>query len=247
MNFNFSNSYLKAVFIFLGTLILVSALSGKPAWAAGQLLTIKTIEQTGREFILNALHWDKERVELKVIYEGKDVIIPRGNRVLDCKMPGGKKRIGRVQFMCFVKVDGLTKKRLRLIAQINLRYNIFRSTRSLKRGKIIQPQDVEMVRMKSDRVIRNLVSDAHEIIGHRLVRNLEEGETLLTHMLRRVPLVKRGDRILIIAQRGALRVTAPGVVKENGFINDTIRVENLHSRKIVLGKVIDSRTIRINF
>lgn len=247
MNFKYLNSYLKAGFMIVATLILVSALSGEPAWSAGQLLEKNTIEQTGRDFILNALHWDKDRVELKVIYEGKDVLIPRGNRVLDCKMPGGKKRIGRVQFMCFVKVDGLTKKRLRLFAHINLRYNIFRSTRSLKRGKIIQPQDVEMVRMKSDRVIRNLVSDPNEIIGYRLVRNLEEGETLLTHMLRRVPLVKRGDRILIIAQRGALRVTAPGVVKENGFINDTIRVENIHSRKIVLGTVIDSRTIRINF
>ncbi len=247
MKFNFLNSYSKVVFVFLAALILVSAFSGKPAWAAGQLLKKKTIEQTGREFILNALHWDKERLELKVIYEGKDVIIPRGNRVLNCKMPGGKKRIGRVQFMCFVKVDGFIKKRLRLLAQIKLRYDIFRSTRSLKRGQIIQPHDVEMVRMTSDRVIRNLVSDSNEIIGHRLIRNLEEGETILTHMLRRVPLVKRGDRILIIAQRGALRVTAPGVVKENGFKNDTIRVVNIHSRKVILGKVIDSRTIRINF
>ena len=93
MKFNFSNSYSKVVFVFLAALILVSAFSGKPAWAAGQLLQKKTIEQTGREFILNALHWDKERLELKVIYEGKDVIIPRGNRVLNCKMPGGKKRI----------------------------------------------------------------------------------------------------------------------------------------------------------
>lgn len=247
MIFNKYFSYSNAVLIILAAVFWVTAFSGKPAWAAGQLLKVKTIEQTGRDFILDTLQWDKDRIELKVIYEGKDIIVPRGNMLLHCKLPGGKKRIGRIQFMCFVRVNGIIKKRLRLFAKVNLGYDIFRLTRSLKRGHIIQPQDVELVRLKSDRVIRNLVSDNREIIGYRLIRNLEKGETILTHMLRRVPLVKNGDRILIIAQKGALRVTAPGVVKENGFKNDTVRVENIHSRKIVFGTVIDSRTIHINF
>jgi flagella basal body P-ring formation protein FlgA len=84
-------------------------------------------------------------------------------------------------------------------------------------------------------------------MGHRLIRNLEEGETILAHMVRKIPLVKNGDRILIVADKGSLHVTAPGVVRQNGFKNDTVRVENLQSRKIILGTVIDSRTVQINF
>ncbi|MCH6579188.1 MAG: flagella basal body P-ring formation protein FlgA [Nitrospinae bacterium] len=44
-----------------------------------------------------------------------------------------------------------------------------------------------------------------------------------------------------------MRVTAPGVVKENGFKNDTVRVENINSRKLIFGTVVDSHTIRINY
>ncbi len=247
MKLNKYFSYSNAALIILAAIFWVITFSSQPAWAAGQLIKIKTIEQTGRNFMLDTLQWDKDRIDLKVFYEGKDIIIPQGNVLLDCKLPGGKKRIGRVQFRCLVKVNRIIKKRLRLVADVKVTYDIYKSTRSLKRGHIIQPQDVKLIRVKSDRVIRNLASDAGEIIGHRLVRNLDEGGTILTHILRKVPLVKNGDRILIIAQKGALRVTAPGVVKENGFKNDTIRVENIHSRKIVFGKVINSRTIQINF
>ncbi len=247
MKLNNYLSYSKYFLVILIAMILVTLFTGNTVWAGGKLLQKKAIEQTGRDFMLDTLQWDKERLELKVIYEGKDIIVPQGNLSLKCKLPGGKKRIGQVQFMCFIKVDGIIKKRLRLYAEINLNYDTFRITRSLKRGHIIQPQDVEMIRLKSDRLLRSLVSEDREIIGHRLIRNLEKGDTLLTHMLQKVPLVKNGDRILIIAQKGALRVTAPGVVKENGFKDDTVRVENMNSRKMVFGTVIDSRTIQINF
>ena len=111
----------------------------------------------------------------------------------------------------------------------------------------VQSEDVELTQLKSDHILRNIVSKETDIIGHRLIRNLEQGETILAHMVQKIPLVKNGDRILIIAKKGSLRVTAPGVVRQNGFKNDTVRVENIHSRKIILGTVIDSRTVRINF
>jgi len=95
--------------------------------------------------------------------------------------------------------------------------------------------------------MRNTISDERDIVGHRLIRNIDKGETLLTHMIQKVPLVKNGDRILIIVQKGSLRVTAPGVVRQNGFKNETVRVENLQSNKIILGTVLDSKTIQINF
>jgi len=146
-----------------------------------------------------------------------------------------------------VKISGETRKRLRLYADVKITYDVYRPIRSLKMGHVLQLGDVELTQTKSDHVLRNIISDETDIVGHRLIRNLEKGETILTHMVKRVPLVKNGDRILIVANKGSLRVTAPGVMRQNGFKNDTVRVENLQSRKIILGTVIDSRTIEINF
>jgi flagellar basal body P-ring formation protein FlgA len=232
-------------------LVLVALLSvfllEKPLWAAGQILKASAVEKIGKDYMLETLQWDKDRLEIKVVYEGKQILIPQGDVTFDCKLPGRKRRIGRVHFLCLIKVAGDLKKRLRLYANVKVAYDVYRPIRSLKMGHVIQPGDVELTRLKSDHVLRNIISDEADIMGHRLIRNLEEGETILAHMIKKVPLVKNGDRILIIAHKGSLRVTAPGVVRQNGFKNDTVRVENIHSRKIILGTVLDARTVQINF
>jgi flagella basal body P-ring formation protein FlgA len=226
---------------------LIFGLMGKTVWATGQILKVAAIEKTGKDFMFDTLQWDKDRLEIKVIYEGKRILLPQGNVTFDCKLPGRKRRIGRVHFLCLIKMDGEIKKRLRLYADVKVAYDIYRPIRSLKRGHVIQPEDVKLTQLKSDHVLRNIISEEADILGYRLIRNLEEGETILAYMIQKVPLVKNGDRILIIVHKGSLRVTASGVVRQNGFKNDTVRVENLQSRKIIFGTVIDSRTVQINF
>lgn len=245
-----SNKTVQPVYLTISlmlTVFLTAGLMAKSVWAANQILKVEAIEKAGKEFILDTLQWDKDRLEIKVTYEGKQILLPQENATLDCKLPGRKRRIGRVHFVCVIKASGRVIKRLGLYADIKVAYNIYRPVRSLKMGHVIQPGDVELTQLKSDQVLRNIISDDADIIGHRLIINLEEGETILAHMVQKIPLVKNGDRILIIANKGSVRVTAPGIVRQNGFKNDTVRVENIHSRKIILGTVIDSRTVQINF
>jgi flagella basal body P-ring formation protein FlgA len=229
------------------TMVLTFGVIVNTVWAASQTLKVKEIQIFGKEFMYKTLEWDKDRLEVNVVYEGNNILLPQGNVLLDCKLPGRKRRIGRVHFLCLLKMSGVTKKRLRLYADVKVAYDVYRPIRSLKMGHIIQPRDIEQTQLISDHVLRNIISDESDIMGHKLIRNLEEGETLLTHMVKKIPMVKNGDRILIVANKGSLRVTAPGVIRQNGFQNDTVRVENLQSRKIILGTVIDSRTVRINF
>lgn len=232
--------------LLIWILCLVS-IAASTAWADTRMIKGETIAAHARDFLFETLEWDASRMDIKMVYEGKNLILPDGNVEIACKLPGHKKRVGRVHFMCLIKIDGITKKQVRLYADVTVAYDVLRPTRNLKAGHIIQDEDIEMARIKSNQIIRNSISSTEEILGHRLMLNLDQGEPFANHMLQKVPLVKTGDQILIIAQKGALRVTAPGVVKQNGFKNDTIQVENVHSKKMVLGTVIDSRTVRINF
>jgi flagella basal body P-ring formation protein FlgA len=232
--------------ITLGIFLVLCAVDNK-ALAANQTLKVSKIEKIGKDFLFDTLAWDKDRLEINTVYEGNTLLLPQGKVIFDCKLPGRKRRIGRVHFLCLLKMAGETKKRLRLYADVKISYDVYRPIRSLKMGHVIQASDIELTQITSDHVLRNIISDESDIMGHKLIRNLEEGETLLTHMVKKIPMVKNGDRILIVANKGSLRVTAPGVIRQNGFKNDTVRVENLQSRKIILGTVIDSRTIQINF
>ena len=136
-----------------------------------QVLAMETVAQEGQKFMQNTLPWDPDRMQIKVVYEGKSLLLPKGHLTLDYKLPGQKKRVGRVPFIGLVKVDGIIKKRLRLVANVTVAYDVFRSVRSLKRGHVIQHQDVELIRVESNKLMRNIISDESDLIGHRLIRN----------------------------------------------------------------------------
>lgn len=236
--------------IFFGAIAAVLALIFiwvAPVAAKSKLFSAEEIEQAGLDFLYTTLKWEASRLNINVKYEGKPLYLKEGKRSVECNLPGGHKRVGRVQFMCFIKINGNIQTRLRLYGEIKLAYDVYQTTRTLKRGHVLAPNDIRWVRVESSRIMRNTVSDQKELIGHQLIRSLNEGEEILNHMIKKMPLVQHGDRVLIVVQKGALRVTAPGVIKQDGFQNDTVRVENLQSRKIILGTVFDSRTIHINF
>jgi len=243
------NSRILAYFcinVFLG--LLVSLGSVAPVFGEGvQRVGADEIKEISKQFLLDELAWNPERLEINVEYRGEALNLPKGPLDWDFNMPGRKKRIGRVPFQLTLKQNGRVLRQMRLQAQVQVTYNLFKATRPLKRGHILELNDVEITQVKSRKMLRNMVTDWDELAGHQLRRNVEEGQTLSTYMLKKVPLVKRGDRITLIAKRGSLKVTAPGVVRENGFKNQMVKVENAHSRKIVYGTVMDSKTIIVNF
>jgi len=232
--------------IFLGLLVSLGGVV-PVIGAETQRVGADEILEKSKQFLLGELAWNPERLEIHVEYRGGDLRLPKGPLDWDFNLPGRKKRIGWVPFQLTLQQNGRILRQLRLQAQVQVTYDIFKAVHPLKRGHILELDDVQITQVQSRKMLRNMVADWDGLAGHQLTRNIEEGETLSTYMLRKVPLVKRGDRITLIAQRGSLRVTAPGVVRESGFKDQMVKVENMQSRKIVYGTVLNSRTIIVNF
>ena len=232
--------------IFLG--LILSILGAMPV-LGGEMQTIKAdeIRDNAKQFLMDELAWNPERLEIQVGYRGGDLTLPKGQLNWNFNLPGRKKRIGQVPFQLTLTQEGRVLRQMRLQAQVQVTYNLFKANHSLKRGHILEMNDVEVTEVQSRKMLRNVVTDRDQMQGYQLTRNIGEGETLSTYMLKKVPLVKRGDRITLIAKRGSLKVTAPGVVRENGFKDQMVKVENLQSHKVVYGTVRDSRTIIVNF
>jgi len=53
--------------------------------------------------------------------------------------------------------------------------------------------------------------------------------------------------VTIVAESGALRVTAVGQAKQGGAVGDNIQVLNLGSKKMLIAKVVSSSTVSVNF
>ena len=211
--------------------------------------TIKAgeIREKAIQFLNGTLAWRPDQMELFVTYKNGDMVLPAGTIHFDFQLPGRKNRVGKVPFTLLVKVDGTIRKRARLDAEVTVIYDVIQTTQHLSRGHIISEEDIESVRIKSNRLMRNVLTDPKQIIGNKIVRNLSPGTTLTTYMVKRAHVVKRGDKIILIAEKGPLRITAPGMVKENGFKNAIVQVMNLQTKKMVYGIVVDNRTVKVEF
>jgi flagella basal body P-ring formation protein FlgA len=65
--------------------------------------------------------------------------------------------------------------------------------------------------------------------------------------LERVPLIKSGQLVTIVAENDVVRITASGRAKGSGAAGDMIAVQNLNSQKEIAGRVVDASTVRVDF
>ena len=56
-----------------------------------------------------------------------------------------------------------------------------------------------------------------------------------------------GDWVTILAEGGSVRVSAPGRLGKRGAPGETIRVANRASKRTVQAKVVDSKTVRVEW
>ena len=124
-------------------------------------------------------------------------------------------------------------------------YGVIISTRTIERDHVIGPED-----LKSTTVSRHdprAVTDLNEVLGKTLKRTVGKNTTIKRDYLKQGPMVRRGDDIMIVAQREGLRVTAEGRARENADIGEMIQLENLASGKVITGRLIDASTAIINY
>ncbi|APZ43033.1 flagellar basal body P-ring formation chaperone FlgA [Acidihalobacter ferrooxydans] len=88
-------------------------------------------------------------------------------------------------------------------------------------------------------------TQASEVVGQVLTRNLAPGAVLTPQGLRPPMLVKRGQIVSVTAGSGGLSVSTHGEALQNGARGALIRVRNLQSNRIVQGRVTSVGTVHV--
>lgn len=117
----------------------------------------------------------------------------------------------------------------------------------IKRGQIIKAEDVRSEDRILFRMAGNIAQDAGSVIDKIAKMDIRAGMVIKTGMLDSRKLVKRGNPVSIVVESGILRVTAAGQAMEDGPEGKFIKVLNLSSRKIVVGKIVADSTVSVHF
>ncbi|MBT3185329.1 MAG: flagellar basal body P-ring formation protein FlgA [Nitrospina sp.] len=223
-------------------------IAGSSATAAdSQILTVEEIEKGAIDKLASTLPWDKESLEINVYYEGEDIVLPPGKKELVYNTRGTNQRAGRIPLILQVKVDDNLQKRIRLNSRVLVSQEVVKTIRPVRKGEMISNDNIQLETIQTERPWGNAISNIDHALGYAAGRNLPTGKILTQKFLKKPALANRGEKILILAEKGTMKITAPGILKEDGYADAMVRVLNIESKKIIYGRLVDANTVKVNF
>ncbi|MFG0316022.1 MAG: flagellar basal body P-ring formation chaperone FlgA [Planctomycetota bacterium JB042] len=189
-----------------------------------------------------------EGAELEVTRRPLDVRVPRGRDgvALVPRLRGNVRGRGAIQVLVDVTVD----RKLQATVPVGFMARVFRDVpvlaHALSRGAHLTEADLTTARLELTRAANEPISDPSRLLGRVARRNLRAGDVLLDRDFEQPALVRRNEPVTLVFARGALRAETFGIARETGVLGDTVRIENLTTRKTVVGRVIGPGLVRTN-
>lgn len=212
-----------------------------------KVLTAEEIKKGAVDYLAKTLPWDRESVEITAYYEGGDITIPNGKVDLTYKKFGGNKTAGRLPLTLLIKTDKNYKKRIRINSRVLVSQEVIKTTHTVKRGEILSKDNIQLETIQTERPWKNAMDSLEHALGYEASRNLPSGKILTQKIIKKPALGSKGDKILILAEKGGMTITAPGILKEDGYEDGMVKVLNMESKKTIYGRLVDANTVKVSF
>jgi len=174
-------------------------------------------------------------------------LLPEGELEVEVRNRAEGDFMGYVSLPAIVKVNGEEERRLILSGWIDRFENVVCTSRPLARRTILTEEDLCLEKRNISKLPTNVLQSSEFLVGKQLKRSVDAGTVLTANVVDVPPLIKKGDRVTIVAESSCLRITALGVAKGKGSAGEYIRVENLMNNKEIVASVVDSSTVKVHF
>lgn len=209
-------------------------------------ITPEMVDRIIAGFIRGRAGADPEDISIRV-NPVDPIALPQGKVTYEVTPRRQEDYRGATSLSLAFMVDGRLEKKIWVTAQVDVREGVVVSNRALQRNAIITEEDVRLEKMNVSELPADVITDDRAVIGMKAKRTIEPNTPMRTAFVEAPPLVKRGDLVTIVAESDTLKITTQGVVTESGRRGDLVRVINAASRQEVYAKVVDGRTVAVDF
>lgn len=132
-----------------------------------------------------------------------------------------------------------------LSGKIVLFFEVPVATRPLGKGEIITENDILVQKMKNDEIALTKRITPTDLIGKEVRRAIRAGDIIDSSLVRNQVIVEKGQTVDMHYVKGGLSLKTQGKSLDSGALNDTVRIQNLQSKTILEGVVIDKNTVSV--
>ena len=186
-------------------------------------------------------------LQLKKLAFSGEIVLPSGNASFEVVSPQDWEGWGRGSLALIVRVDDRVIKNIPLNVEVEALADVVVAARSLERGMVVEKGDVVLQKRDMATVQARTCRNLDEAIGKRVRVGTRANSTLRSDYLERLPVVKSGQLVMIVAENDRFRITATGRARGNGAEGETVVVQNLNAQKDIPAVVVDANTVRVEF
>ncbi|WP_083265700.1 flagellar basal body P-ring formation chaperone FlgA [Pseudomonas sp. 1D4] len=132
-----------------------------------------------------------------------------------------------------------------VVSQASARLPVLVSRVSIERGATLEASQLERKVMPLERLRQGFHQDPAEVVGQSARRSLRAGQVIGPANLAPPVLVRRGQRVTVLATAGGLNASVEAEALEDGRLGERIKLRNVSSRKPLEAKVTGPGQVRL--
>jgi flagella basal body P-ring formation protein FlgA len=117
-------------------------------------------------------------------------------------------------------------------------------TRSIERGELVRRTDVQL-RPYAGALPRLAVVALEEVVGKEAVQGIRADSLLLANQVRSPYLVRRGERVSVVARGGGITVRTYALVQQDGGLGDLVAVQTIETKERYTARVSGLRELEV--
>jgi flagella basal body P-ring formation protein FlgA len=155
--------------------------------------------------------------------------------------------LGPVPIQLYIRIDGKIIKKLTAIVYTEVLADVVVVKKPLRRYQTITSNDIVLRRMDLTTLSSNTIGDYKDVIGKRTTRVVNPNTVLRTDLIELPPIIRRKDIVHIVSESSRLTIMTLGEAQEKGSRGQRIKVINTRSREKIYARVVDAKTVKIEF
>lgn len=197
-----------------------------------------------QQYVRDNFPFSVRKLNVDVINPPSEIILPSDDASLSFKIPIGVLSRGRVTIHLVIISKNSSQKIIPFSVNIRTYEDVLVTNRQLYRNSNIREDDFRFELRETTKSTSNkFIKSYDDVMDKILVRGVSANRILRSDMLRDPPLIARGTQVTLKIVNKNIVVKTNGLAREDGQLNDWIKVQPLPSGKTIKAKILNSSTV----
>ena len=229
--------------VLIVIVLFAASLSAPPSFGAGTWHALDEIRETAARFVTDQVGSADPSSRVEVGKIDPRLRLAKCAFPLTAAFPPGGRRTGVT--IVGVRCAGPQPWSLYVPVRVHVYRRVVVVARPVVPGQILSAADLRLEDRDLDNLVSGYFTDLSAVVGMQMRRSIKPGQPLNRLSVAAPKLVRRGERVTVLAVADGLQVRMQAEALADGAQGERIRVRNLGSKRVIEAMVAAEGIVRV--